>query len=391
MSDPAANWPPARPVLDPARDSAVSAAEQFLNKHAEDVLASLGDGLILLDTAGRVVFMSPGAEDLTAVSAHHASGRAAIQVFASHHWLAERITAFLHGEGRRVSDSGELAAPFGRRATVRLTASPVIDRDGTTVGSMLLLHDVVATRSLTETGERGSRVGELAAVAAGLAHEIKNPLGGIKGAAQLLADTLSADPDGLRFTSLITREVDRVSALLEQLLELTRPPRLRLAAVNVHRVLQDVLTLERTGAAASLTVRCNFDPSLPDVWADEAQLRQVFLNLVKNALESMERVGTLTITTRMETDFHVRTSPTSRARQYLSVDVEDTGPGIVPEDHERIFTPFFTTKNKGTGLGLAVSHRLVTQHGGLIKVESEPGRWTRFRVSLPVATPGETS
>jgi len=386
MSDPARHR-----VVDVDTQTAATFAEQFLNKYAEDVLASLGDGLVLLDVAGRVVFMSPGAEDLTAVSAKHASGRAAIQVFAAHHWLAERITAFLHGEGRRVTDSGELGAPFGRRAMVRFNASPVIDRDGTAVGSMLLLHDVVATRSLTETGERGSRVGELAAVAAGLAHEIKNPLGGIKGAAQLLADTLAADPDGLRFTSLITREVDRVSALLEQLLELTRPPRLRLAAVNVHRVLQEVLLLERPGAADALTIRCHFDPSLPDVWADEAQIRQVFLNLVKNALEAMERVGTLTISTRMETDFHVRTPGQGRSRQYLSVDVEDSGPGIVPEDCERIFTPFFTTKNKGTGLGLAVSHRLVTQHGGLLRVESEPGRWTRFRVSLPVATPGETS
>ena len=384
MSDPARHH-----VSDPVVDAGVSLAEQFLNKYAEDVLASLGDGLILLDVAGRVVFMSPGAEDLTSVSAKHASGRSAIQVFASHHWLAERITALLHGEGHRLSDAGELAAPLGRRTTVRLTASPVIDRDGTIVGSMLLLHDIAATRSLSETGERGTRVGELAAVAAGLAHEIKNPLGGIKGAAQLLADTLSADPEGLRFTSLITREVDRVSALLEQLLELTRPPRLRLEAVNVHRILQDVLMLEGAGAAAALTVRCQFDPSLPDVWADEAQLRQVFLNLVKNALDAMERAGTLTITTRMETDFHVRTAGQGRGRQYLSVDVEDTGPGIVPDDYERIFTPFFTSKNKCTGLGLAVSHRLVTQHGGLIRVESEPGRWTRFRVSLPVATPGE--
>lgn len=386
-------------MSDPARhrdvdldlQTAAAPAEQFLNKYAEDVLASLGDGLILLDTAGRVVFMSPGAEDLTAVSAKHASGKTAIQVFAAHHWLAERITAFMHGEGRRVTDSGELAAPFGRRAMVRLTISPVIDRDGTTVGSMMLLHDVVATRSLTETGERGSRVGELAAVAAGLAHEIKNPLGGIKGAAQLLADTLASDPEGLRFTALITREVDRVSALLEQLLELTRPPRLRLGAVNIHKLLQEVLTLERAAAADALTLRCNFDPSLPDVWADEAQIRQVFLNLVKNALEAMDRKGTLTITTRMETDFHVRAAGQDRSRKYLSVDVEDSGPGIEPEDYERIFTPFFTTKNKGTGLGLAVSHRLVTQHGGLLRVESEPGRWTRFRVSLPVATPGESS
>src|SRR6185503_18103949 len=104
-------------------------------------------------------------------------------------------------------------------------------------------------------------------------------LGGIKGAAQLLAEELADHANVTRFTSLITREVDRVSALLEQLLELTRPPRLRLAAVNVHRVLQEVLTLEHAAVADTLTLRCNFDPSLPEVWVDEAQIRQVFLNL----------------------------------------------------------------------------------------------------------------
>ena len=121
MSDPARHR-----AVDLDTQTAATPAEQFLNKYAEDVLASLGDGLVLLDVAGRVVFMSPGAEDLTAVSAKHASGRPAIQVFAAHHWLAERITAFLHGEGRRVTDSGELSAPFGRRAMVRFSASPVM-------------------------------------------------------------------------------------------------------------------------------------------------------------------------------------------------------------------------------------------------------------------------
>lgn len=380
-------------MRDPARHRAVGLAseaaaappERFLSEHAEDVLASLGDGLILLDTAGRVVLMSPGAEDLTAVSAKHASGKVAGQVLAAHPWIVEQITTFRHGENRRITASGELAAPFGRRTLVRLTISPVIDGSGAAVGSLLLFHDIVAARSLTESDERDHRVGGLAAVAAGLAHEIKNPLGGIKGAAQLLAGALAADAESRRFTSLITREVDRVSALLEQLLELTRPPRLRLGAVNIHRVLQDVLALERAAAGPALTVRLNFDPSLPDVWADEARIRQVFLNLVKNALEAMQRRGTLAITTRMETDFRVRAVGQERNRRYLSVDVEDSGPGIVPEDHERIFAPFFTTKNDGTGLGLSVSHHLVAQHGGLLRVESEPGRWTRFRVSLPVA------
>jgi two-component system nitrogen regulation sensor histidine kinase GlnL len=370
-----------------ARHEPAQEPGRFLSAHFEDVLASLGDGLVVLDRTGTVMFVSPRAEDLTGVSTAQAVGRSADQAFAANPWIGETAKGLRQGDVRRTSEAGELSGPFGRRVSVHLTAAPILDADGAVVGTLLLFRDLTAQRSLGETAERGMRVGDLAAVAAGLAHEIKNPLGGIKGAAQLLAEDLGQNANASRFTTLITREVDRVSALLEQLLQLTRPPHLRLAAVNVHRILQEVLLLEGAPASDGLTVRCEFDPSLPDVWADEAQLRQVFLNLTKNALEAMERAGTLTITTRMETDFHVRDSGRGRG-QFLSVEIEDSGPGIPPEDCERIFTPFFTTKSKGIGLGLAVSQRLVAQHGGLIRVESQPGRGARFRVSLPVATGG---
>ncbi len=362
-----------------------------MTDHFEDVLASLGDGLVVLDLDDRVAFVSPGAEDLTAISAAQASGRNAAQAFAAHPWIAETIAGLRRGDIRRTSETGELGGRFGRRARVHMTAATIVDAAGAVAGTLLLFRDLGAQRSLAEASERGARVGDLTAVAAGLAHEIKNPLGGIKGAAQLLAEALQATPDLVRYTSLITREVDRVSALLEQLLELTRPPRLRFAAVNVHRVLNEVLLLERSASADdALTVRCNFDPSLPPIWADEAMVRQVFLNVMKNAREAMTNGGTLTITTRVETDFHVRNAGRDHG-QFLSVEVEDTGAGIAPEDCERIFTPFFTTKSSGTGLGLAVSQRLVTQHGGLIRIESEPGRGTRVRISLPVAAGSEDS
>jgi two-component system nitrogen regulation sensor histidine kinase GlnL len=359
-------------------------AADFLAAHSEDVLASLGDGLVLVDLDGRVTFVSPRAEDLTGVSAAQAVGRTVEHAFAQNPWIGDTVRCLHLGNVRRTSDAGELLAPFGHRVAVQLIAAPILDALGTVVGTLLLLRDMTAQRSLGDAAERGSRVGDLAAVAAGLAHEIKNPLGGIKGAAQLLAEELVQSDDARRFTTLITREVDRVSALLEQLLELTRPPHMRLAAVNVHRVLNEVLTLERAAGDDALTVRLVFDPSLPELMADEAQIRQVFLNLVKNAIEAMARAGTLTVTTRMETDFHVRHAARDRG-QFLSVDIEDTGPGIAPEDCARIFAPFFTTKTSGTGLGLAVSERLVTQHGGTIAVDSEPGRGTRVRVRLPVA------
>lgn len=373
---------PASPPDAPTSPS--TSARGFLEAHTEDVLASLGDGLVLLDLEGRVAFVSPRAEDLTGVSAAQATGRSAEHAFVMNPWIGETVQHLRHGEVGRTSDAGELIAHFGRRVAVQLIAAPITDALGTVVGTLLLFRDMTAQRSL-DVGDRGSRVGDLAAVAAGLAHEIKNPLGGIKGAAQLLAEELDGRGNAARFTSLITREVDRVSALLEQLLELTRPPRLRLASVNVHRILNEVMTLERAAGDSALTVRLIFDPSLPEVMGDEAKLHQVFLNLVKNAIEAMGRSGTLTIATRIETDFHVRHAARDRG-QFLSVDIEDTGPGIAPEDCERIFTPFFTTKTSGTGLGLAVSERLVAQHGGTIAVESELGRGTRVRVRLPVAT-----
>lgn len=359
-------------------------AADFLAAHSEDVLASLGDGLVLVDLDERVTFVSPRAEDLTGVSAAQAVGRNVEHAFAQNPWISDTVRCLHLGNVRRTSDAGELLALFGRRVAVQLIAAPIVDALGTVVGTLLLFRDMTAQRSLGDAAERGSRVGDLAAVAAGLAHEIKNPLGGIKGAAQLLAEELVQSDDARRFTTLITREVDRVSALLEQLLELTRPPHMRLAAVNVHRIVNEVLTLERAAGDDALTVRLVFDPSLPELMADEAQIRQVFLNLVKNAIEAMERAGTLTVTTRMETDFHVRHTARDRG-QFLSVDIEDTGPGIAPEDCARIFAPFFTTKTSGTGLGLAVSERLVTQHGGTITVDSELGRGTRVRVRLPVA------
>jgi two-component system nitrogen regulation sensor histidine kinase GlnL len=222
-------------------------------------------------------------------------------------------------------------------------------------------------------------------LAAGLAHEIKNPLGGIKGAAQLLRRAARSDPSVAEYTDIMIREVDRVNDLIEQLLDLSRPAGLNLAPVNIHEILDQVLWLEgQTAAGTQIQLRKRFDPSLPPVRADRAQLTQVFLNLVKNAFQAMGQSGTLIVTTRLQTDFRVRDQG-GPATRFIWVDIADEGAGIREADLPQIFSPFFTTKTNGTGLGLAICYRIIKEHGGTIRVESAENRGSTFRVSLMVA------
>jgi two-component system nitrogen regulation sensor histidine kinase GlnL len=345
-------------------------------------LASIQDGVVVLDSLGRIVELNPAAEQLTGLSAAHAVDTEVATLFRGSPWVAELAARTLAEGAARGRSEGALAS--GRREVmVSAACAPVVDGTGFVRGAVLVLHDLTLQRTLEATTRRADRLSSLGTVARGLAHEIRNPLGGIKGAAQLLRGALS-DPELVRCTDIIVREVERLDGLVEQLRELSTPPRLQLEPINIHRVLNDVLALEqRTPAWGAIVLRTAFDPSLPAVAGDRAQLTQVFLNLVKNAVEALGGAGELAVSTRLEARFHIR-HRTGRGR-FLSVLVEDSGPGI-PEEHQaQLFSPFFSTKPRGSGLGLALCHRIVTEHRGTIAHEPRPGGGAAFRVTLPVS------
>jgi two-component system nitrogen regulation sensor histidine kinase GlnL len=353
-----------------------------------DVLASIDDGVIVLDAAGRVADVNPAAEQLTGISAAHAAGQALrtlLDVNPANAWVADLVQGTLaeglarrRCEGPLVSRDGELP--------VRAACAPVHDGEGALLGAVLVLHDLSLQRTLEAAAAHADRLAALGTVAQGLAHEIRNPLGGIKGAAQLLRAGL-ADPEQVRCTDVIIREVERLDGLVEQLRELSQPRTLSLRPVNIHRVLNDVLTLQRQAPTwGTIALRAEFDPSLPPVRGDRGQLMQVFHNLVRNAAEAMAGRGELRVATRIEHRFHVRRGA-GRGQQLLTVLVEDRGPGV-PEEHQpHLFAPFFSTKPRGTGLGLALCHRIVREHGGTITYEPRRGGGARFRVTLPTCPP----
>ncbi|MBI4529131.1 MAG: PAS domain S-box protein [Deltaproteobacteria bacterium] len=353
----------------------------------ENIVTSLEDGVIVVDREGMVSFFNQSAEALTDVSASQALNQHFCRLFGKNPWLITMIHKSHPPQQISTRGEGAFVTASGRRVPVNLSVSPLHDRRGRSLGSLLLVRDLTHRKELEEDLRRSDRLAALGTLAAGLAHEIKNPLGGIKGAGQLLRRSVMRDSSLLQYTDIIIREVERVNELIEQLLDLSRPARLNLVPLNVHELLNDVLLLEKQALEErNITLKKSFDPSLPAIQGDRSQLVQVFLNLVKNALEAMGNQGCLKITSRLETDFHIR-EPGRKKAKFISVDIEDNGSGIKEANLPHIFSPFFTTKNNGTGLGLAISYRIIREHGGLIRVESQEGKGTIFRVLLLVAEP----
>jgi two-component system nitrogen regulation sensor histidine kinase GlnL len=373
-------------------------AARFLERHWADILSSMDEGVVILDAQGRLMFFNGAAQQLGGLTAEQSRAVHYSQAFKANPWVIDMIDSTLRSTTGRASGEGELVGwrPPGLPAAtpVRLVTSPILDAAGTLQGIVLLMHDVSRRREIEEEVREADRLSHLGLVAAGLAHEIRNPLAGIRGAVQLLATAVApADARAADYVRAVLGEIDRLEALLERLLELgSPPPGASRRPLNIHKVLSEVLLLEREAAAPGVVVETRFDPSLPAVLGNEAQLSQVFRNLIKNAFQALAETprARLVVSTRMVTDFHVLHSRRRRRDRFLSVEVEDNGPGIAPEHLPVLFTPFFTTKSNGKGLGLAVSRSLVVQHGGTIRVESEPGKGTLFRVTLPIAQDGGT-
>src|SRR5258706_953587 len=352
----------------------------------EQILINLDAGVVTVDLDGKIGFFNEAAEVLTEISSAATLGQPLEQIFKREPWLIDLVRKTRPPRQESTRGEGDFLSRWGRKTPVSVTVSPLQDRQGEFLGSIILLRDIKHQKELEEDLKRADRLALMGTLAAGLAHEIRNPFGGIKGAAKLLCRSADGNRSVNEFTDIMIREVDRVNNLIEQLLDLSRPKELKLAPVNIHEILEDVLLLEgQTVDDKQIEIKKYFDPSLPPIHGDRAQLMQVFLNLVQNAFQAMANSGTLTVTTRLETDFHIRGQDRATNR-FIWVDIADQGGGITEEDLPQIFSPFFTTKTSGTGLGLATCYRIVKEHGGTIRVESIEGQGSIFKVSLMVAT-----
>jgi two-component system nitrogen regulation sensor histidine kinase GlnL len=216
----------------------------------------------------------------------------------------------------------------------------------------------------------------------GLAHEIKNPLGGLRGAAQLL-DLELHDPELKEYTQIIIDESDRLQGLMDKMLGPNKLPNKK--ALNIHEVLERVRQLIQAESSGSLTIKNDYDPSIPDIFADKDQLIQAILNIARNAMQAMEGKGNIIFKTRIHRQINI-----GRKRYRLAVkcDIIDNGPGVDINMMSQIFYPMITGRAEGTGLGLSIAQSLINQHNGLVECNSEPGN-TVFSIFLPMETGNE--
>jgi two-component system nitrogen regulation sensor histidine kinase GlnL len=344
------------------------------------VLNALPDTVLLVGPGDEIQWANLAAEHFFAASVEQLYARRLDELVPPDSPLFALIDQ-VRGAGSSVSEYGvTIATPKIGNHFVTIQVSPIVEAPGCVV--VTFRERSIADKIDHQLVHR-SAARSVTAMSAMLAHEIKNPLSGIRGAAQLLEQDLK--PADRNFTRLICDEADRICALVDRMEVFSEKRTIEREPVNIHSVLEHVLRLAKSGFARHVRFLENYDPSLPEVLGNRDQLIQVLLNLVKNAAEAVpKKGGEIALSTAYLHGVRLAV-PGSSARMDLPliVSVQDNGPGIPDDLRGCLFDPFVTTKAGGTGLGLALVAKIINDHGGIIEFDSEPRR-TVFRVRLPV-------
>ena len=343
------------------------------------IWASLPLPTLLIDQAATIIEANPAAETFLNTSQKALRGQPVFDRVAIEAPMEEALTRVRANQSPL--NINDVDVTTGEKPPVQCTIhlAPMHDNPG-------IVMLILSPRELADRLGRSMGAKTAARSAIGmaemLAHEIKNPLAGISGAAQLLSMNLT--PEDQELTGLIVEETRRIVKLLEQVEQFgnLRPPDRK--PVNIHDALDRARKSALVGFAAHMTIVEDYDPSLPPTFADSDQLMQVFLNLIKNAAEACKTGGTIRLHTFYDLSLRLRRKDGASAALPLNVEIIDDGPGIPPEIAANIFEPFVSGRENGTGLGLALVSKIITDHEGWITVDSAPGR-TVFRVSLPMA------
>ena len=343
---------------------------------------SVEPAVVAVDAQKNVTAFNRVAERMTGLQAQAVLGRNMAELPSTLQQAIEETFV----SGKAVADRTVVLFPDAdEKLAVHMNTSLCANASGQPLVVLALFHDLDSAKKLERRIRRLERLANIGTLSAGVAHEIKNALVAIKSFADLLAQRNQE----VEMTSLISREAKRIDSLVNQLLKFAGPAKPAFAAVSLHEVIDHSLRLvQHQLKVRKIQLVRALDAGIDQVQGDAKQLEQALINLLLNAVEAIDEIGTLTVATELVVATeHISRSEPKAQKEQIQVSIKDTGSGIPPELSTHLFVPFMTTKSEGTGLGLAITARIIQEHRGRIKVESEVNKGTTFKIMFPVTRP----
>jgi len=342
-----------------------------LKAYNDIVLASMTNGLITLDLGSRIVSANGAGESILGLKGKEWQGIDFHDLWPEDSPFVRLLEKCLQSQTPCLNQEISLHTGEGEQRTLMVNTSFLEDARGGKMGVLVVINDITEVKALEAQMRQSDRLAALGTLSAGLAHEIRNPLSAIKTFVQLLPRKISNPAFFDKFQTTVPRELNRINDLIESLLELARPPKFEFAMTSLRGCLSQVEDLYRDKLEeANITLEINEKESLPQLWADREHIVRALSNIVLNGLEAMPEGGKLTVNA-------------DELGGRVVLQFTDTGVGMDEATKDKIFNPFFTTKETGTGLGLAMTHKIIQEHGGNIEVDSVVGKGTTFTLTFP--------
>jgi two-component system sensor histidine kinase PilS (NtrC family) len=377
----ATGWVASRVRIIGGEREALERQVRRLQLEAGDILRNIGSGVVTVDAGGRLLYANPAAEELLAFRADDYLGRPVLAMLDSRsHELAGAIATTQKDERRRVRLEGRVAVD-GKTFTIGMTTTLLHPGDGSPPSATAIFTDISDQKRVEELNLRAERLEAVAELSASLAHEIKNPLASIRSSVEQLGRMAGGGGDERLLAELVLRESDRLSRLLNEFLEFARVRVAMSKPVDLAQVARAAVEIVRQHPACGPETDIRVTGGRPIIEGDEDLLHRVMVNLVLNAVQATN--GAVRVVVEVRDAARNETPPVSDLHPAVLVRVTDDGPGIPAELRERLFNPFVTGRAGGSGLGLAVVHRAVQAHRGVVMVDTGPGRGTTFTILLP--------
>jgi PAS domain S-box-containing protein len=344
----------------------------------ESIIQSIGSGIIITEMDDTITYVNRAGERILGYSKEELIGKS-FSIFA----LRERqsiVHSLLNTDDLDTRKEGWMRRKDYIEFPVGFTINNHLSVRGEMIGKIVIFRDLTSLNKIQEEILRMDRLVSLGKLASGIAHELRNPLAGIKTTAQALGEELSKDDPKREYLNRITKEIDRLNELLKTFFSFAKPQQLNLVHCDIKAIINEIIPfLIKEIAEKGIRFVETYPPQLPKIKVDKNQMHQVFLNLFLNAIQAMPNGGEL----KIEVSPEISRSQDGSKKKFIKIVISDTGTGIPTNIVQKIFDPFFTTKPRGIGLGLSITYQIIKKHGGTIKVESQLEKGTSFMITLP--------